>query len=118
MAFDVWPVGIPNFALVGTYTERPDAWKDVFEVEEGPPTEGPSGSLRSDVLTYEIIVDNTDRAALMEFWRTTLAQGTKYFTTANPEYAGTETYKFMEPPQARSVVPGAYRVSLTLRRFR
>ena len=117
MAFDVWPVGIPNKALVGTYSERVEPWTDSFQVEEGPPMEGPSGTMRTDLISYEIILDNTDRAALMTFYQTTLEQGVKYFTTANPEYGGTETYKFAQAPEVRSLVPGTYRVSVSLRRF-
>ena len=121
MAFDVWPVAVPNEALFQSpYSEQPDSWKDKFEVEEGPPLEGPTvSSYSTDVMSYEMHLTQTQWAALITFWRTTLAQGVKYFTATHPIAGTTGTFKFVEEPTASRVqtIVVRYRVTISVRRF-
>jgi hypothetical protein len=120
MALEVWPVAVPNEALIGTYTERPNPVVDEFRPEQGPPIQGIAGSIQTDLVSYAIMLTNTQRAALMTFWRTTLSQGTEYFTATNPAYGGTETFRFVDPPEAQSqsTRTAAYRVEIRLERLR
>lgn len=120
MALAAWPGTVPNEALYGTYTEQPEPVVDSFQPEQGPPIEGIAGSLETDQVSYAIMLTNAERAALMTFWRTTLSQGTEYFTATNPAYGGTETYRFTEPPQAQAQQTkiAAYRVDIKLQRLR
>lgn len=117
MAFATWPGTVPFKALFETYSEQPEKWVDAFEVEEGPPQETPAISQQTDQVSCEIMLNKTQLDALMAFWRTTLAVGTKRFTAANPEYGGNEDYRFITPPEGKHFVPGYFKVSIRLRRF-
>lgn len=129
MAFDVWPVTIPVRMIPGSYKEKPERMVDSFPPEQGPPIEGISGSVSNDLVAWDMFVTHNELALLKAFYRTTLNQGTKYFTLENPQSGTSETFGFTAEPEATdlgvrtSVQISAnkrllnYRVTVSLRRF-
>lgn len=129
MAFDAWPGTVPVRMVLGTYTETMERWVDSFPPEQGPPIEGVSGSGSNDLVSWDQFLTWTEFGNLKTFYRTTLNSGTKYFTLANPLSGASETFMFVEVPQA-PVIQGkfkandatekarmTFRVSIRLRRF-
>ena len=129
MAFDVWPDTVPVRMILGTYTEKIERWVDSFNPEQGPPIEGISSTISTDIIGWDQLLTWTEFSLLKTFYRTTLNSGTKYFTLANPFSGTSETLMFVEPPEAHDL--GAqqtasnntdrrritYRITIRLRRF-
>jgi hypothetical protein len=130
MAFDAWStVTIPIRMVRGSYSETMERWVDSFEPEQGPPIEGVSGSVSTDLVSWDQLSTWTEFGSLKTLYRTTLNNGTEYFTLTNPLNGASETFQFIEPPQGQ-VIPAKFKadnatekarityiVSIRLRRF-
>ena len=118
MTLAIWPVGVNQSHLRGSYREEPEPNADQFEVDHGPALENLATSVSTFIISFEMSVTPTEYDALIAFWRTTLRSGTQLFRREHPlTDALSKIFKFMAPPKLLNSDFSKYRVSIVLRYF-
>ena len=113
-----WPgtVNTTNFGSGTTYTETPDTNYAEFQPEVGPPKRRRRMSISSDTISFSLVMNPTEYANFLTFYRTTLLDGTLPFTFPRPRTGSTETWNFVgNAPSMKFLDYGLYEVSMSMK---
>jgi hypothetical protein len=104
MATQVWPtVTVPNHPLYGSYSETPVPQQAEFQPDIGEPSRTPRAGFILLEVAWRIFLDDVQKDALREFWRSTCKQGARRFTLADPITGVTHTWSWVQAPVFNAV---------------
>lgn len=112
----VWPVSLPTSFLFQGYSEQPQDNVLRFQPEVGPPKMRRRATAAARVIDGTLILKQTLRAVLDDFYTTTLTHGADTFNWKDPGN-GPGTYAFNAPPSYSLIAPGVWRIGLQLLRY-
>jgi hypothetical protein len=116
MADQSWPATLPLEPEMADYKEDIASNLATFKPDVGPPTTWRRSTLQSSQITCSFRLTDTQKAAFITFFYTTLLNGTNPFKWANPAYGTTGRYLF-NPETPPSIAPlgyGLWTVTLNL----
>lgn len=113
---NVWPLSLPTALLAAGYTETPQENLLRFQPEVGPAKLRRRGTAAGRIIDGSLVLKQTSRAVLDDFYAITLSHGADTFSWRDPG-KGPGTYAFNAPPQYSLVAPGVWRVGLQLLRY-
>lgn len=116
MTTAIWPPSLPSALLVAGYTEQPQDNLIRFQPQVGPAKLRRSGTAAARTIDGSLILKQTSRQVLDDFYKTTLSHGSDTFTWRDPGN-GPGTYAFAAPPQYSLIAPGVWRVAVRLIRY-
>lgn len=111
-----WPVTLPTALLAQGYAEQPQDNVLRFQPEVGPAKMRRRGTAAGRVIQGELVLKQTLRAVLDEFYETTLSHGSASFNWRDPG-KGPGVFAFSAPPSYVLIAPGVWRVSLQFLRY-
>jgi SPRY domain/BNR repeat-like domain len=110
-----WPSGI-NQTQFGTYSETPDTNFAEFAPEVGPPKRRRRMSISSDTVSFTLVMNNTEYALFLNFYRNTLKDGTLPFQFNRPRTGMLESFIFTtKAPSVKFSDFNLWEVEFTLR---
>ena len=102
----IWPVTLPQLALVGAATQDDDAVLRT-SMDTGPASRRRRYTAISQSLSFRMVFTGVQRATFDTFYRTTLSHGALSFDWTDPVDDATVTMAFKEPPKFSVVVGDA-----------
>lgn len=111
-----WPASLPTALLAQGYSEQPQDNITRFQPEVGPAKMRRRGTAAARIIAGEIIVKQTSRVVLDDFYTATLSHGSDTFTWKDPG-KGAGTYAFNAPPSYSLIAPGTWRIAIQLLRY-
>jgi hypothetical protein len=115
MVNPVWPVGLPQSALVGQWDESPAPANVEFSVEVGPPKLRRRISSAGRLINNTLLLTVAQRATFMTFYETTTKNGSLPFDWDHPIDGTPKTWMFEEEPAISLISGNVFQVSLKLR---
>lgn len=111
-----WPSTVPQTALAGSLTDRPERNVASFQPDVGDPIERPRSSLARSMISFETFMTSAQFDLLLTFYNTTVTQGVLSFTRKHPRdiNGADRTFKFTAPPEfsGDGYVNGRARIAL------
>jgi hypothetical protein len=102
-AIAAWPFDVPLHALIDGYAEEAEDNVLEFTPEVGPPILRRRYSRAGIVIGFSTSMTGAQYAALLNFYRSTLKDGTAPFNRPHPRTGIVRTFRFLGPPRARAV---------------
>ncbi len=114
-----WPVGVPQYALSGSFREQPERNVKEFAPEVGDPITRPRSSMSQDIISFNTKMTYEAWDDLKEFYIDDCSQGVLSFTRKHPyDLSGSDiTCKFLDAPILSDESYLDVIVSISLRRI-
>lgn len=109
-----WPSGLPSYVLVDGYTEIMPNNTIFSNPDIGPPKARRRSTAAIAPVKVQILLNTSQVATLISFYRSTLSEGTLPFTWTHPRTTGSITARFMSPPIITAVSGTHYNAILDL----
>lgn len=93
-----WPGTLPQTPMYGYFDETPQNNLATFQYDVGPPKYRRRSTASGAVINAQFEVNDTQRAALDTFFRTTLSDGSLPFTWNHPITGVSKVWSFSQPP--------------------
>jgi len=112
-----WPADLPQFVLAGKYTEQVETGSISSERPLGDPLVRVRSQIDSQITNAAVMLSTEQVTSLEQFYRSTLVDGTKPFTFADPRLHADRLFEFTAPPSMRAVSHDLFEASISLRRL-
>ena len=119
VASALWPASVPQVSNQDGYTEAPERNVAEFRPEVGPPKLRRRSAVSTDMLQFTTTMTSDQFDALVDFYRSDLADGSLTFLRKHPrDLSGVDLeFMFMNEPSYGARGPNYGEVAIALRRM-